>query len=82
MGILRGAKHPILARKFIDFTLTDDFQREIPLTNWMFPVDPKVELPKSFNYAPKPEKILSLDTFTIERMQDIWIKGWLTVAAR
>jgi len=82
MGILKGAKHPDLARKFIDFTLTDAFQREIPLTNWMFPVDPKVELPKSFSYAPKPEKILSLDTFIIKRMQDRWIKGWLAVAAR
>ncbi len=82
MGILKGAKHPDLAGKFIDFTLTDDFQREIPLTNWMFPVDPNVELPKSFNYAPRPEKMLSLDTFTIEKMQDRWIKDWLTVTAR
>jgi len=82
MGILKGAKHPGLARKFIDFTLTDDFQKEIPLTNWMFPVDPKVELPKSFNYAPKPEKMFSLDTFTIEKMQERWINDWLTVAAR
>jgi thiamine transport system substrate-binding protein len=82
MGILKGAKHQDLAKKFIDFTLTDDFQREIPLTNWMFPVDPNVELPKSFNYAPRPEKILSMDTFTIEKMQERWINGWLSVAAR
>jgi len=82
MGILKGTKHLDLAGKFIDFTLTDDFQSEIPLTNWMFPVVPSVKLPKSFNYAPKPEKLLSLDTFTIERMQDRWIKGWLGVAAR
>ena len=59
MVILKGAKHRSLAEKFIDFILTKDFQGEIPLTNWMFPVDPKVVLPKSFDYAPRPEKILS-----------------------
>jgi thiamine transport system substrate-binding protein len=77
MGILRGTKNPALAKKFIDFILTRDFQEEIPLTNWMFPVNPSVKLPDSFDYAPKPSRVLSLPSSEIEAHQDRWIEGWL-----
>ena len=77
MGIVRGTKNLSLAKKFIDFIITEEFQREIPLTNWMFPVNPDVELPDSFDYAPKPVNILSLPSDRIQRNQDRWIEGWL-----
>ncbi|MFW6181852.1 MAG: thiamine ABC transporter substrate-binding protein, partial [Spirochaetota bacterium] len=82
MGILRGAKHRDMARKFIDFSLTVPFQEEIPLTNWMFPVNPDVELPDSFAYAPVPDKVLSLDSDLIDRNQARWINRWLDVMTR
>ncbi len=82
MGIVKGCKNQDLARKFIDFIITEEFQEEIPLTNWMFPVNPAVELPDSFSYAPKPDKILSLNTYVIERNQERWIDGWLKVVAK
>ena len=82
MGILKGAQHLDLAKKFIDFILTKDFQEEIPLTNWMFPVNPQVPLPDSFDYAPKPARILSLPSDEIEHNQDRWIEGWLGVVAK
>jgi len=82
MGILKGSKHRALAQKFIDFILTVDFQEEIPLTNWMYPVNPEVKLPDSFRYAPKPATTLSLDTFTIEKNQKRWVDNWLEVVTR
>jgi thiamine transport system substrate-binding protein len=77
IGVLKGARNAQLARQFIDFVLSEDFQSEIPLTNWMFPVNPKVKLPDSFRYAPKPEKTLSLDAKEIEKNGKRWIDGWL-----
>jgi len=82
MGILKGTKNEKLARKFIDFILTEDFQGEIPLTNWMFPVNPNVKLPASFKYAIKPEKTLSIDTYEIKRNQKKWIDEWLKVITK
>lgn len=82
VGILKGSKNMELAKKFIDFILTEDFQEEIPLTNWMFPVNPKVKLPDSFRYAPAPETILSLDTYEIQKNRKRWIDGWLKVVAK
>ena len=82
MGILKGSKNKPLAKKFIDFILTEDFQGEIPLTNWMFPVNPMVKLPDSFEYAPSPDRILSLDTFEIQKNQEKWIDAWLKVVIK
>ncbi len=82
MGILKTTKNMRLARQFIDFILTEDFQAEIPLTNWMFPVNPDLELPNSFSYAPRPEKSLSLDTYEIRRNESRWIDGWLGVVTK
>jgi thiamine transport system substrate-binding protein len=82
MGVLQGAGNATLSRRFIDFALTEDFQSEIPLTNWMFPVNPKVRLPDSFRYAPKPEKPLSLDAKAIDKNGKRWIDGWLKAVGR
>jgi thiamine transport system substrate-binding protein len=82
MGILKGTKNLSLAKKFIDFIITEDFQEEIPLTNWMFPVNASVQLPDSFDYAPKPAKVLSLPSDDIKKNQDRWIESWLRVVTR
>lgn len=82
MGILKGAPHPQLARRFIDFILTEDFQEEIPLTNWMYPVDPDVITPESFRYAPKPERSLQLPAEEIRKNQECWINAWVKLVSR
>jgi thiamine transport system substrate-binding protein len=82
VGILKGAKNPGLARRFIDFIITEDFQEEIPLTNWMYPVNLNVDTPDSFRYAPKPKKSLSIDPFEIQKNQDRWIREWLAIVTR
>ncbi|MBN2875358.1 MAG: thiamine ABC transporter substrate-binding protein [Spirochaetales bacterium] len=60
-GIVAGTKNREAAEAFIDFMLTDEFQSALPLTNWMYPVSPSVELPASYAYAPKPASTVSVD---------------------
>jgi thiamine transport system substrate-binding protein len=62
--------------------LTKDFQKEIPLTNWMFPVNRSVGLPESFKYAPSPAITLSFDPYIIKENQKKWIDDWLKVVSR
>lgn len=82
MGIVKGARHPELARKFMDYILTEDFQQEIPLTQWVFPVNPNVELPESFEYAAKTDRFLSLDAELIDQHYDTWLKAWTELMTR
>jgi thiamine transport system substrate-binding protein len=60
-GILAGAKHPLNAEKFIDFLVSAECQRELPLTQWMYPVLPSLPLPDSYRAAVKGAKDLDAD---------------------
>jgi len=82
MALVKGAPHPRLARAFLDFVLTEEFQNEIPLTNWMYPVLPQARTPESFRLAPQPDKALSLPAAEVRRGQERWIDAWLRVVSR
>ena len=60
-GILAAAKHPRNAERFMDFLLSAECQRELPLTQWMYPVLSSVPLPESYRAALRPGKTLPID---------------------
>ncbi len=57
-GLLAAARRSENGKRFLDFMLTETFQKIIPLTNWMYPVIP-IALPASYDAAPKPAKTLA-----------------------
>ena len=80
-GIINNCKNLKSAQLFIDFMLSDDFQKEIPLTNWMFPVT-DIKLPDSYSTAMKPETSLLLPSETINENLDKWTEEWLETVNR
>jgi len=76
IGIVKGTKNRKLAEQFIEFMLTEEAQKEIPFTQFMFPVNKNIELPKAFEYAVMPDKKLELDPELIEEKQEEWISEW------
>ncbi|MBF0280852.1 MAG: thiamine ABC transporter substrate-binding protein [SAR324 cluster bacterium] len=75
-GIVKGSRNPAMARQFIDYMLSSEFQKEIPLKNWMFPVAKSQELPKSFSLAIHPDAVKSLDDRLILEKNSSWLKQW------
>ncbi|AEX86107.1 ABC transporter periplasmic binding protein, thiB subfamily [Marinitoga piezophila KA3] len=74
-GIVKGTKNPELAKRFIEFLLFDDFQKEVPLNQWMFPVT-NVKLPEAFKYALVPEKVLTIDSEELNKNLENWLDEW------
>ena len=74
-GIVKGTKNEELAKRFIEFLLMDEFQKKVPLNQWMFPVT-NVELPESYEYALKPEKILTIESEEIANNLNKWLNEW------
>ena len=74
-GILNSSKNKQMANKFLDFMISDDFQKVIPGTNIMYPVT-DVEMPEAFNKLEIP-KLLQLDPKDINDNKDAWINEWL-----
>lgn len=61
VGVVRGAENTEGARAFIDFLISREAQRVIPLTQWMYPVDVSLDLPESFSAAaPRVNAILGI----------------------
>jgi thiamine transport system substrate-binding protein len=77
VGILKGTKHLALARKFVDFMLGQQFQEDMPLQMYVYPVNPAAKLPDVFvKYAQIPEEPARLDPTVIAANRDKWIADW------
>lgn len=75
-GVLKGAANPELAEQLLEFMLSEDWQKELPLTNFVFPVV-DVELPEVFaKFAQRAEDPASLPPEQIEADSDTWIEQW------
>lgn len=78
-GILKSSKNKLLAKKFLRFMLTEDFQSIIPLTNIMYPVIKINDLPEAYKSLEIP-KVLQIDPAIIESNKEVWIEEWLNAS--
>jgi thiamine transport system substrate-binding protein len=77
VGVLKGAKNPDLARKFVDYMLSVKFQEDMPLQMFVFPVNPQAKLPDEFiKYAQIPKNPATLSPDDIAKNRDAWIQSW------
>lgn len=77
-GILKGTKQRAMAEKFIDFLLSKDFQEDVPMQMFVFPVLPEAQLPEGFVKGSQiPEKPASLDPALIAEKRDAWVEQWV-----
>ena len=79
---VKGASNP-LAKQFLQFILTPEFQDVIPQTNWMFPAGKlSAPLPQAFDQLAKPDKTLLLPAGDIAANRKAWIDEWLSATSR
>jgi thiamine transport system substrate-binding protein len=76
-GLLDGAKNPSGGKKLIDFLISAEFQKDVPLQMFVFPVVTGTPLPAEFTkYAPLPAKPLTVPADQIAEHRDDWIAQW------
>jgi thiamine transport system substrate-binding protein len=77
VGILKGTKNRALAEKFVDFMLSTQFQEDMPLQMFVYPVNQKATLPDAFTkYAQVPAQPATLSPEEIAANRDAWIEAW------
>jgi len=79
-GVLAGAAEPELARDFIAYILTPEFQDMIAYANWSYPSAlPRESWPDVMRDLPLPATALFLDEIQAEARRtpalDIWLQG-------
>jgi thiamine transport system substrate-binding protein len=79
-AVLDGAAHPAAAGLLVDAMLTPSWQRQLPLSNFVYPARTGTQLPPEFErWAPPIEDPLTLDADEIGEHRDEWIDEWRSV---
>ena len=81
VGVLRGTRNPGLARALVDYLLEVPFQESMPLSLFVFPVNPQAKLPDLFaKFAVRAASPLTLDPAVIAENRDKWLDEWRAIA--
>ena len=76
-GVLRGTTHTDAAKQLVTFFRSDRFQRELPLSLFVNPVDPKTSLPDAFvKYGVVPTSPFTMEPATIAKNRSAWQEQW------
>jgi thiamine transport system substrate-binding protein len=76
-AVLAGAKNPAGAQAWVDYMASPEFQSDMPLNMFVFPVNPDAQLPELFaQYAAQATDPLTMDPATIAANRDHWIQEW------
>src|SRR4051794_26898217 len=80
VGVLAGAKNEVGAQAWIDFMASPEFQSDMPLNMFVFPVNPDAQVPQLFTQFPaKATAPLTMDPVQIAANRDRWIQEWTDV---
>lgn len=83
IGILKGTKQKILAKKFIDFMLSRAVQEDIPLQMFVFPANITATLPSVFlQHADPINYSTTVTPAAIEENREKWLEEWSNVMLR
>jgi thiamine transport system substrate-binding protein len=83
VGILKGTQNRDLAEKWIDFMLSPEFQEDIPLQMFVFPVNEQAQLDQVFEEhlaVPENPTVVSYDD--IDENREKWINEWTQLVLR
>lgn len=85
IAILKNAPHKELAEKFVDWFLSPEVQAEIPLNNWMYPANSRVQLPEPYRYALDPGDFEIVNTYIsseeLSQHYREWLNTWMSIMA-
>jgi|GEM_PF-186838 len=82
-GIMQGTKNRDLAEKWIDFMLSVPYQEDLPLNQFVYPLNPQAKLPDAFTMWSKvAAEPANLAPDVIAKNRDQWIEQWTNEVLR
>ena len=76
-GVLEGAENPEGAKAFIEFMLSEEFQRAFPESMYMYPIDESVELPEEWaEHARMAEDPITPDPRQVAERREQWLEDF------
>ncbi|MFE9905533.1 thiamine ABC transporter substrate-binding protein [Streptomyces achromogenes] len=82
-GLLSNAKNPEGGKALLDFLLTREFQQDMPLNMFVYPVVEGAEVPADFTeYGPAAKDPETLAPDRIAANRDQWVSSWTSLVLK
>ncbi|MFI6354616.1 thiamine ABC transporter substrate binding subunit [Streptomyces sp. NPDC050743] len=82
-GLLSNAKNPKGAKAFIDFLVSKEFQEDMPLNMFVYPVVEGAKVPAEFTeYGKAAEHPETMAPGKIAANRDQWVKSWTSLVLK
>ncbi|MFF4033068.1 thiamine ABC transporter substrate binding subunit [Streptomyces sviceus] len=82
-GLLSDAKNTKGGKAFLDFLLTEEFQQDMPLNMFVYPVVEGAQVPAEFTeYGPQAKDPETMDPAKIADNRDDWVKSWTSLVLK
>lgn len=82
-GLLSNAGNTKGGKAFLDFLLTKEFQQDMPLNMFVYPVVEGAAVPAEFTeYGPQAKDPETMDPAKIADHRDDWVKSWTSLVLK
>ncbi|MDH6624148.1 thiamine transport system substrate-binding protein [Streptomyces sp. LBL] len=82
-GLLSNAQNTKGGKAFLDFLLTKEFQDDMPLNMFVYPVRKGAQVPEEFvKFGPQAKDPEILDPARIADHRDQWVKSWTSLVLK
>ncbi|MFB0620692.1 thiamine ABC transporter substrate binding subunit [Streptomyces sp. AGS-58] len=82
-GLLSNARNPKGGKAFLDFLLSKQFQEDMPLNMFVYPVREGAQVPPDFlKYGPQAKDPQTMAPDRIAANRDQWVKTWTSLVLR
>ncbi|MFD7279255.1 thiamine ABC transporter substrate binding subunit [Streptomyces sp. NPDC059862] len=82
-GLLSNARNTEGGKALLDFLLTKEFQDDMPLNMFVYPVREAAQVPEEFvKYGPQAKDPQTMDPAEIAANRDQWVKSWTSLVLK
>ncbi|MEU4468623.1 thiamine ABC transporter substrate-binding protein [Streptomyces sp. NPDC024017] len=82
-GLLSNAKNTKGGKALLDFLLTKEFQDDMPMNMFVYPVREGAQVPPEFvKYGPQAKDPETMDPAKIADHRDQWVKSWTSLVLK
>jgi thiamine transport system substrate-binding protein len=82
-GLLSNAENTEGGKALLDFLLTKEFQEDMPLNMFVYPVREAAQVPAEFaKYGPQAKNPETMDPAKIADNRDDWVKSWTSLVLK
>ncbi|WP_193776546.1 thiamine ABC transporter substrate-binding protein [Streptomyces sp. E2N166] len=82
-GLLSNAENPEGGKALLDFLIGKQFQEDMPLNMFVYPVRKGAEIPEAFRrFGPEAEDPQTMDPARIAGNRDQWVKSWTSLVLK